>query len=417
MTSRANERMRVGIVGGGIVGLATARALLARAPGLDVTVLEKEPHVGRHQTTHNSGVVHAGLYYPPGSLKARLCTRGVGLLRTYCAERGLAYDECGKLVIAVAEGEVPALQAIAERASANGVPGIRMLDASGIREVEPHATGVAALHSPHTAIADFGAVARAVAEDLRRAGVSVRTRAEVRAIKAGPREVTASTTVGDFVFDRLVACAGLHADRVAALTGDDPDPRIVPFRGDYFRLRPERRYLVRGLLYPVPDPRYPFLGIHLTKRVDGEVLVGPNAVLAFAREGYRLGTIRPRDLWDAVRWPGFRALARRHWRTGLGELRRAVSRRAFVHEAQRYVSDLRPEDVVRDLSGVRAQALGADGSLVDDFRISRSDRVVHVRNAPSPAATSSFAIGEHISGYVLGDDRPAPLGNGSTRHE
>jgi L-2-hydroxyglutarate oxidase LhgO len=387
----------VGIVGGGVLGLAVARHLALTRPGLAVTVLEKEAQVGLHQTSRNSGVAHAGVYYEPGSLKARLCRRGIELLRGYCQDNGVPYEECGKVIVAVDAGELPRLERIAERAAANGVPGIRRLDAGELREVEPHARGVAALHSPKTAIVDFAAYARALAKEVEAAGGQIRTATEVRAIEQLAGAVRVETTDAEVLeLGRLVVCAGLHADRVAALSGDDADPRIVPFRGDYYLLRPERRHLVRGLIYPVPDPRYPFLGIHLTRRIDGEVLVGPNAVLAFAREGYRLSTVDRRDLWQTLAWPGFRTMARRHWRTGARELWHSVSRAAFVGEARRYVPELRPADVVRGPSGVRAQAVARDGALVDDFRITARGRVVNIRNAPSPAATSSLAIAEAI---------------------
>lgn len=388
---------RVGVIGGGILGLAFAREFLARHPGAAVTVMEKEPQVGSHQTGHNSGVVHAGIYYAPGSLKARLCTEGIRRIRDYCRERDLPYDECGKLIVAVDETELPALEELHRRGVANGVPGLRMLGSDELRCVEPNAVGVAALHSPHTAITDFGAIARAMADELREAGVEMRTGCEVRGIVHRESEVGVETTTGALRFDYLVACAGLAADRIAELSGDQPDPRIVPFRGEYWQLKPQRRQLVNGLIYPVPGPSLPFLGVHLTKRVDGEVLIGPNAVLAFAREGYRRRTVRLGELARTLRWPGFRRLARRYWRVGLSEMRRSMSRRRFVSDARVYVPDLRPDDVVPAAAGVRAQAVSASGELVDDFAFSRIGRVLNVRNAPSPAATSSLSIGELIA--------------------
>jgi L-2-hydroxyglutarate oxidase LhgO len=387
------DRPRIGVIGAGIVGLAVARELAARA---DVTVLDKEDRVAAHQTGHNSGVVHAGIYYPPGSLKATLCRRGTTLLRAYCGERGLAYDECGKVVVARDEPEAERLAEIERRARANGVPGLRRLDAAGLRAVEPHARGVAALHSPHTAITDFAAVARAFAGDL--PDGALRLGFAVTAIRRGARTAVVRSATGvELEFDTVVVCAGLHADRVSRLAGDTPGPAIVPFRGEYHRLVPQRSGLVRGLIYPVPDPRYPFLGIHLTRRVDGTVEIGPNAVLAPAREGYRRGTVAAGDLWETLRWPGFRRLARAHWRTGVRELHGSLSRRAFVAAARRYVPELTVRDVVPGGAGVRAQAVDADGTLVDDFRIHRLGPVVAVRNAPSPAATSSLAIAEHIT--------------------
>jgi L-2-hydroxyglutarate oxidase LhgO len=394
----------VGVVGAGIIGLAVARRILELRPGASVTVLDKEPEVGRHQTGHNSGVVHAGLYYPRDSLKARLCRRGVGLLRDYCQERGIPYVECGKTVVAVSEEELPRLHDIEERARHNGVPGLRRLDAAGIREIEPHVTGVAGLHSPTTAIVDFVAVARAYAADVVAAGGTLRLGAAVDRIErsADPGGVVVVHAGGErHELDHLVICAGLQSDRVARLAGDDAEPAIVPFRGEYLTVRPERTHLVRGLVYPVPDPRYPFLGVHFTRRVDGRLDVGPNAVLAGAREGYRRSSLRPRELAETLAWPGFRQLARQHWRMGASELRGSLSRRAFVEAARRYVPELTAADIDGRHAGVRAQALDRDGSLVDDFRISRLGPVTAVRNAPSPGATSSLAIAEHLVDGLL----------------
>lgn len=388
--------VQVGVVGAGILGLATARRLALTRPDVRVTVLDKEDRVAAHQTGRNSGVAHAGLYYAPGSLKATLCRRGVGLLKEYCEDRGLPYEECGKVVVARDASELAALDEIERRATANGVPGLRRLTGGALREIEPHAAGVAALHSPTTAIADFRAVARALAADVAAAGGEVRLGFEVvRLGRAGDR-VRVGSPGEELVFDRLVVCAGLQSDRVARLAGDAPAPAIVPFRGEYYRLVPSRTDLVRGLIYPVPDPRYPFLGVHFTRRVDGGVDVGPNAVLALAREGYRWRDVRPSDLWETLRWPGFRRLARAHWRTGAKELYGSAVKRAFVAEARGFVPDLTPADVVAAPAGVRAQAVDADGSLVDDFRIGRVGPVTTVRNAPSPAATSSLAIAEYL---------------------
>ncbi|GAA0250466.1 L-2-hydroxyglutarate oxidase [Cryptosporangium japonicum] len=379
---------RIGVVGAGIVGLAIARRLARR--GADVVVFEKEADVARHQTGHNSGVVHAGIYYTPGSLKATLCRRGVSLLAEFCAAHDLAYREIGKVVVARDEAEVARLQDIEERAHANGVPGVRWLSAAALREIEPHVTGAAALHSPTTAIVDYVAVARAMAADLSRAGGEVRLNAPVTAIEpAGDR-----LRVRGEVLDRLVLCAGLQSDLVARLAGDDPGPAIVPFRGEYYRLT--RPGLVRGLVYPVPDPAYPFLGVHLTPRVDGTVDVGPNAVLATAREGYRRRDVDLRDLGRTLAWPGFRRLAARHWRAGVREIRGSVSTAAFAAAARDYVPSLTPGDLVPAPAGVRAQAVDRDGALVDDFRISTLGPITAVRNAPSPAATSSLAIAEYV---------------------
>jgi (S)-2-hydroxyglutarate dehydrogenase len=384
------------VVGGGILGAAVARRLLLTEPGASVTLLEKEPELAGHQTGHNSGVVHAGVYYPPGSLKARLCRRGVALLREFCAEHALPYDECGKLVVATSERDRERLRGIRDRARANGVPGIRMLDAAGIEEIEPHARGVAALHSPTTAVVDFAGVARTLARHAADMGANIRTGVEVTGFAERATEVIIRGEGYEEAFDLVIVCAGLHADRVAALAGDGRDPAIVPFRGEYHLLRPERRHLVRGLIYPVPDPRYPFLGVHLTLRADGEVMAGPNAVLALSREGYRRRSLSAGDLGRMLAWPGFRRFALRHWRTGIAELAGSVSRRRFAALARRYVPELTAADLVPGPAGVRAQALSRDGGLVDDFRITRRGRVVCVRNAPSPGATSSLAIAEHI---------------------
>jgi L-2-hydroxyglutarate oxidase LhgO len=397
--------IRVGIVGGGIVGVALARRLAELGRDVAVTVLEKEPELARHQTGRNSGVVHAGLYYTPGSLKARLCRRGVELLSEFCSANGLTYDRCGKVVVALDPTELGRLEAIHDRAVANGVPGVRMIGREELRELEPHVEGIAALHSPSTAVVDFGAVTRRLAADAAGLGAGIRTGVTVRAIRqdgAGVEVVAGSERLR---FDELVICGGLHTDRLARLAGDDDDPRVVPFRGEYYELAPDRRGLVNGLVYPVPDPRYPFLGVHLTRRVDGGVLVGPNAVLALAREGYRWRDLRPRDLAETLAWPGFRRMAARHWRTGVREVVGSLSRRAFCDAARRYVPELRPEDLLRARSGVRAQAVARDGRLVDDFRISRQGRVVAIRNAPSPAATSSMAIAEHIAAQLFEGDR------------
>ncbi|GGO20960.1 hydroxyglutarate oxidase [Microbispora rosea subsp. aerata] len=387
--------MRIGIVGAGILGLAVAREM-ARA-GAEVTVLEKEPRIAAHQTGHNSGVVHAGIYYQPGSLKATLCREGMAMLREYCAEHGLPYDEVGKLVVASTRAELPGLRRIAERARENGVPGIAELDAIGLREVEPHAVGVAAVHSPHTAITDFSAVARRLAADVAEAGGSVRLSRPVLAIKQSTDGVAVAAGPERLTFDRLISCAGLGTDRVADLARAGGDVRIVPFRGEYYRLAGPARDLVRGLIYPVPDPRYPFLGVHLTRRIDGEVLVGPNAVPALALEGYSWRAASLRDLRRIVAWPGTRRMAAEHWRTGLREVYGSLAKRAFVAAAQTYVPALTSADLVRTEGGVRAQAVGRDGRLLDDFVIDVRGRIVLVRNAPSPAATSSLAIARHIA--------------------
>lgn len=386
----------VAIVGAGIVGLAIGRELTLRRPGTRVVVLEKENRVAAHQTGHNSGVVHAGIYYRPGSLKATLCTRGAGMLREYCAERGLPYDECGKLVVAVTEQDVGRLDELAARAGNNAVPGLRRIGPAEIRDVEPHCTGLAALHSPRTAITDYTRIARAFADDIAAGGGEVRLGYTVTRITPVGAALQVGSAGDAVTADQVIICAGIHADLVAGLAGDAAAPRIVPFRGEYLRVKPDKAHLVRGLIYPVPDPRYPFLGVHFTRRVDGAVEVGPNAVLATAREGYRRGDVSLRDLRGIAGWPGSWRMARQHWRTGIRELHGSVSKRAYMRTALRYVPQIGAADVERAGAGVRAQALDRDGSLVDDFRVHRLGPVTAVRNAPSPAATSSMAIAEHV---------------------
>jgi (S)-2-hydroxyglutarate dehydrogenase len=403
------------VVGGGILGLAVARELTRREPDHQVVVLEREPRLAPHQTSHNSGVVHAGIYYAPGSLKARLCVAGMKALYAFCAERGVAHERCGKLIVAVSKDELEGLRELERRGNANGVPGLRMLGAEELRDVEPHARGVAALHSPETGIVDFAAVAAAYAEDVRGAGGEVRLGAAVSAVEdegpdvvvrlgAGPhahRTVSAGSDrdrrSGELRARRAIVCAGAWSDRLALRAGAPADPRILPFRGGYLRLRPERRDLVRGLIYPVPDPSLPFLGVHLTRTIDGEVLVGPTALLVGARDAYRLRRIRPRDVLDTLAWPGAWRMAARWWRTGVAELRYAASRKAMAKAAAAYVPAIGPQDLLDGPAGIRAQAVGRNGSLVDDFVVSTTRRTLHIRNAPSPAATSSLALAELIA--------------------
>jgi L-2-hydroxyglutarate oxidase LhgO len=395
---------RIGVIGAGIVGLAVARRLGELESGSELTVLEKEDRVGAHQTGRNSGVAHAGIYYTPGSLKARLCRRGIELLKPYCDERGLAYDECGKLIVARDPSELARLDEIERRATANGVPGLKRLAPAQIVEIEPYVRGVAALHSPQTAIVDFKAVARAYADDVRASGGTVRLGFEVAGIDRSGGELRVRSRAGEeLAFDRLVVCGGVYSDRLAQMAGEGREPWIVPFRGEYYRLVPARTELVRGLIYPVPDPAYPFLGVHFTRRVDGGVDIGPNAVLAFKREGYRRTDFSAADLLDVFRSQGFRRLARKHWRMGAAEMWGSVSKRAFIARARAFIPALTTGDVEPAPAGVRAQALDPDGSLVDDFRITRVGGLVLVRNAPSPAATSSLAIGEYIVDQLRAD--------------
>ena len=385
----------VGVVGGGIVGLAVAR-LLAGA-GVPVVVFEKEAALAQHQTGRNSGVVHAGIYYPPGSAKALMCRRGAELLSAYCSERGLPWQALGKLVVARSDAEIGRLREIERRAHANGVPGVRWLDEAGIRELEPEVAGKAAVLSPATAIVDYPAIARSFAEDVVRLGGEVLTGTPVSGVQRhGEDGADVVIPGGTRRLFRLVICAGLQSDLVARAAGDEAAPEIVPFRGEYLRLLPHVRGRVRHLIYPVPDPAYPFLGVHVTPRIDGEVDLGPNAVLALAREGYRWRNVSGAQLARLARSGSFRQLAKGNWRAGVREMRGSLSRRVFLAEARSYLPWLEPTDVTAAPAGVRAQAVDPDGSLVDDFRIHRIGAVVAVRNAPSPAATASMAIAEHI---------------------
>ncbi len=387
---------RIAVIGAGIIGLAVARQLGLVRQGTEVTVIDKEATVGAHQTSHNSGVVHAGVYYAPDSLKAILCRRGSLSLREYCVDRGIAFDECGKLVIAADNSEIEALNRIQDRAERNQVVGLRKVGPEEIREIEPHAVGIAALYSPRTAITDFPAVARAFAEDVVAAGGRLLLGNPVEAITSQSRGVAVRVSDEELIFDRVIICAGLQSDALAKQAGDDAEPAIIPFRGEYYRLVPTKNGLVRGLIYPVPDPNYPFLGVHFTRRIDGGVDVGPNAVLALAREGYFRRDISPKDLWETLRWPGFQKLARKHWKMGVSEMLGSISKHQFLNRARVYIPELQDSDVVRGGAGVRAQAVNRDGTLVDDFRIHHLGKVMAVRNAPSPGATSSLAIAEYI---------------------
>jgi L-2-hydroxyglutarate oxidase LhgO len=393
---------RIGIVGGGIVGIALARAL-ANAEMGEVTVFEKEPRLAAHQTGHNSGVVHAGLYYKPGSLKAQLCGTGRIAIRDFCLEKGLPYREVGKLVVAVDESELGALADIEQRSRANGVPDLaRIDDVTRLREIEPHVAGVAAVHSPHTAVVDYAAITAAMAEDVRAQGGTILLGQKVIAIQVEGSTVRVRTPESEHVFDRVVACAGLQSDVVARLVGADPSPKILPFRGEYWSLKPERNRLVRGMIYPVPDPRFPFLGVHFTRGVYDDIHVGPNAVPALAREGYRWRTVSARDTWDSLAWPGAGALARKHWRMGVDEISGSLIKPLYFRKARRFIPELTMSDLsTRTGAGVRAQAWARDGSLVDDFAVDTVGPVILLRNAPSPAATSSMSIADYvIDNYV-----------------
>lgn len=398
----------IAIVGGGIVGLATGRELLGRHPRLKLVVLEKDDVLATQQTGHNSGVIHSGIYYKPGSLKARLCVEGRKALWEYCDAKGIAYKNVGKLIVATDEAELPLLDDLYGRGLANGIENLQLVDAAGIAQREPHCRGIKAIYSPVTGIVDYGEVARSYGRDVAQAGGTIEAGHEVTAIeRAGGRSLV-RTKRGDVEATHVISCAGLQADRLAKMTGGKSDPKIVPFRGDYLILKPEKRYLVKGNIYPVPDPAFPFLGVHFTPRMNGDIWLGPNAVLAFAREGYNFTTINPRDLLETLTYSGFIKMAGKYLSTGLGEMYRDVVRGAYVKALQRYIPELTVEDTLAGPSGVRAQALMADGSLVDDFVFDGDDGVVHVRNAPSPAATSSLAIGRFIA-----DDADRRFGLGS----
>ena len=387
------------VVGGGIVGLATARQLTVDHPHSTVTVLEKEDRVAAHQTGHNSGVIHAGVYYKPGSLKARMARAGSVSMVEFCAEHGIPYRVCGKLIVATDAREVPRLEALMDRSVRNGLP-VRRIDPAQAREYEPNVECVAALHVASTGIVDYTKVARTLAGLVEKAGGTVRLGARVTELRPDGQAVVVSTTIGSFRADYLVNCAGLHADRVARLAGLRPPARIVPFRGEYYELAEGKRDLVRGLIYPVPDPAFPFLGVHLTRMIDGSVHAGPNAVLATAREGYSWGRFAPRDVAEVAAYPGLWRLARKHLGYGLTEVLRSWSRRRFAASLARLVPAVGEDDIVRAGAGVRAQAIAPDGSLVDDFLIMRDRRQVHVLNAPSPAATSSLEIARHIAAQL-----------------
>jgi L-2-hydroxyglutarate oxidase len=383
------------VIGGGVVGLATAHRLLLDRPGAEVTVVEKEDRVGAHQTGHNSGVIHAGVYYRPGSLKARLCTAGNRSMVEFCTEHGIPMEICGKLIVATDGSQVPRLHDLYERARANGLR-VSLLSRAEAAGYEPHVSCVAAMHVPTTGIVDFPAVCRTLATLIEKAGGTVRLSTRVTGLRReGPRQ-RVLTTAGELVADVVVNCAGLYADRIARLAGIDPPARIVPFRGEYYELREESRRLVRGLIYPVPDPALPFLGVHLTRMVDGTVHAGPNAVLATAREGYRWGRVNLRDVADLAAWPGTWRLGRRHLRYGWAEVRRSLSRRRFAADLAKLVPDLTADDIVPAGAGVRAQAVRRDGSLVDDFLVVSGPGQLHVLNAPSPAATSALEIARHL---------------------
>jgi L-2-hydroxyglutarate oxidase len=388
------------VVGGGILGLATSHCLLSRRPGTSIVVLEKEAAIASHQTGRNSGVLHSGIYYKPGSLKAATCRAGKAAMERFCAEEGVPYEICGKVIVALDEAERPRLDALLARGTANGVRCER-ISRKRLRELEPHAAGIDALHVPETGIVDYRRACERLAARIAERGGTVVTGARAAAFVANGNRTVVSTPRAEYAARMLVNCAGLQSDRVTRLAGGRPAARIVPFRGEYFELVPEKRHLCRNLIYPVPDPAFPFLGVHFTRRIGGGVECGPNAVLALAREGYDKGTVNVRDLWETLTYGGFLRLARRHWRTGAGEMWRSLSKRAFTRALRRLLPDVEERDLSPAPAGIRAQAVAADGSMVDDFLIVEDEWAVHVNNAPSPAATASLEIGRLVAERIL----------------
>ena len=384
------------IIGAGIVGLSTALELTSRYRHFRVIVLDKERHIAAHQSSHNSGVIHSGVYYRPGSLKARFCVQGAAEMTRFCKSHGIPHANCGKLIVASSEEQRPALEELHRRGVANGVPGVRILTADQMREFEPKATGAAALLVPSAGITAYKLVAEKYAELATSTGAEIITGSDVRAIRLNTNEFTLETQSGDYGCRFVINCAGLHSDRIARMTGAELPLRIIPFRGEYYELRPERSGLVKSLIYPLPDPRFPFLGVHFTKRITGEVEAGPNAVLAMSREGYRKTDFRAADVSDQLLFPGFWRMAAKYWKTGCAEMYRSFSKSAFVTAMQILIPEIKETDVVSGGSGVRAQAVDRTGSLVDDFRFVTQGRALHVCNVPSPAATASLPIGRHI---------------------
>jgi L-2-hydroxyglutarate oxidase len=391
------KKFDIAIIGGGLVGLATAHQLSKQYPRFKIAVLEKEDRVAAHQSGHNSGVIHSGLYYKPGSVKAATAVRGADLLKRFCAINSLPVTVCGKIVVAIDEKELPALDELYRRGMANGVPDLKIIGREQLREIEPHAAGIRALHVPHAGIVDYVQVAEKIAEGIRLTGSEIRLDARVTAISQRSEGWILHTSRDEIQAAFVVSCAGLYSDRVAKKSGTDPGARIVPFRGEYYNVRTESCHLVKGLIYPVPDPRFPFLGVHFTNLIHGGVEAGPNAVLAFKREGYKKSDFSLRDTFGTLTYPGFIKLARKFWRTGLNEMKRSYSKKLFVTALRKLVPEIQEKDLVSGGSGVRAQALLPNGNLVDDFLIVEGPRALHVCNAPSPAATASFAIAEEIT--------------------
>ncbi|MFC1550210.1 L-2-hydroxyglutarate oxidase [Candidatus Neomarinimicrobiota bacterium] len=389
------------IIGGGIIGLATGYTLLEHHPQLKLLIIEKESELALHQTGRNSGVIHSGIYYKPGSLKAKNCRRGVSKLLQFCENNNVNYELCGKVIVATTEEEVPHLQALYERGQANGVPNLTLLEVDDLVKLEPNAAGIKALHSPSTGIVDFGKVAQMCATQIEQMGGQIEKCSRVKKILNSTGSIKIITDKGDFLTGQMINCGGLYADRIARHSGIEVDIKIIPFRGEYFTLVPEKNNLVNTLIYPVPDPRFPFLGVHFTKKIDGSVEAGPNAVLAWAREGYSRWKINPYDLGEVFTYPAFWSMARQYWKSGLMEMARSSWKPMMVRALQRLVPKIRSSDLKLGGSGVRAQALDSNGKLLDDFRIVAQNNSVHVLNAPSPAATSAFAIAEHIESYLV----------------
>lgn len=388
------------VIGGGIVGLATSFKLLERHPSAKLTLLEKELLLARHQSTHNSGVLHCGLYYKPGSLKARLAVDGIREMVAFCRAHDVPHEVCGKLVVATEEDELPRLDDLFRRGTSNGLTGLRRLDGAELRKIEPHASGIAALHVPEEGIVDYRAVCDAMAQEIQGRGGRIVTGAAVHGLALNAGEWTAQSSMGDFSAERLINTAGLHCDRVSQMAGEDREVRIIPFRGEYYRLADAAEHLVRHLIYPVPDPTFPFLGVHFTRMIGGGIEAGPNAVMAFAREGYRLRDVNLRDLADALLFPGLWRFLRKYPGMAFSEIIQSLSRERFCRALQRLVPELRPSDLVPGGAGVRAQAMTPRGELMQDFHILAGDRALHVLNAPSPAATASLAIGAHVVGML-----------------
>ena len=391
-----DSRYNVIIIGGGAVGLGVALEITRRFPRQKLLLVEKEDKVACHQSGHNSGVIHSGVYYKPGSLKARLCVAGAAAMVEFCREHGISHNVCGKVIVATNEDERPRLEELRIRGEANGLTGLRLIGSEELRELEPHASGLQALLVPSTGVTDYALVCEKYAQLIVASGGTVRTSVAVTGIQRSAQEIVVETNTGAFATSAVINCAGLYSDRIARMAGDDPGIMIMPFRGEYYDLTPERSSLVRALIYPVPDPRFPFLGVHFTRRITGRVDAGPNAVLALAREGYRHSDINARDLASSLAFPGFWRMAGKHWRNALGEWHRSLSKRAFVRALERLLPEIRESDLVPGGSGVRAQALKPDGALVDDFQFVPSGKILHVLNVPSPAATASLVIGKTI---------------------